>query len=235
MMQPIPIKYSESKSVILTIVVAMLFVFFMIMVLVNNADLLSISDGKFTTIAIVISILASMVLVIAILMMIKSKGTASFTKNTIEIILDKTSFIYKQKETIIPFSNIQNIMKDNDSYGRLVISIKTKNPSKTILIEPQSIDENPQFSAFWDALDKNIQAYNTSATFLPQDRIQQKSMYEQSWAKWMAYIAGSTVVLAILAKIFNTEIVPTWRLIFFIAMVLPFCLMVYLANHKSKK
>ncbi len=233
-MQPIPIKYSETKNVILTIVVTMLVVFFITMVLVNNADLLAISDGKFSTIAIVIAVLAIVVLVISVLMMIKSKGTASFTKNTIEIILDKTSFIYKQKETFIPFSNIQNIMKDNDSYGRLVISIKTKNPSKTILIEPKSIDDNPQFSAFWDALDKNIQAYNTSATFSPEDRIQQKSMYEQGWAKWMAFVAVSTVVIAIIAKIFNSEIVPTWRLIFYAAMVFPFCLMVYLANKKSK-
>ena len=131
-MLKLAVKYSESKNVLLTIIVSMLVLFAFILFTLFSLDKLKLNNENETIILFSAIIFGSLLVIVSILMMIKTKGDITHTTNGIEINLDKTTFLYKQKNQFIEFVNISNIYLDEDSYHRKVISIKTKQPSPPV-------------------------------------------------------------------------------------------------------
>ena len=164
--------------------------------------------------------------------MLKSKGEISFNQNSISIQLEKASFFYEETSMEIPFSNIKNIALDEDYYNRKVISIETNTPSELKLIEPESQDNTEAFDLFWQNLDVAIQGYN-KLSLGDNSIIKQESMYNKWWIKALAIVCGILSILAIFAKIYDSAIVPTWRVILLLIYTVPFCILVY-KNSKKK-
>jgi len=233
-MLKLAVKYSESKNVLLTIIVSMLVLFAFILFTLFSLDKLKLNNENETIILFSAIIFGSLLVIVSILMMIKTKGDITHTTNGIEINLEKTTFLYKQKNQFIEFVNMSNIYLDEDSYHRKVISIKTKQPSKTILIEPRTLDDNARFETYWNELNSSISTYNTKS-IITHEIIERKSMYSQWWAKALAIISAIVAIGMIILKIINNESVPTWRLLFYLAYVFPFCFLVYSAIKKSSK
>jgi len=215
-MLKLAVKYSESKNVLLTIIVSMLVLFAFILFTLFSLDKLKLNNENETIILFSAIIFGSLLVIVSILMMIKTKGDITHTTNVIE------------------FVNISNIYLDEDSYHRKVISIKTKQPSKTILIEPRTLDDNARFETYWNELNSSISTYNTKS-IITHEIIERKSMYSQWWAKALAIISAIVAIGMIILKIINNESVPTWRLLFYLAYVFPFCFLVYSAIKKSSK
>ncbi|MCB0508038.1 MAG: hypothetical protein KDD21_07060 [Bacteroidetes bacterium] len=231
-MKPIAIKYSLNKSIYLIIFSFMFIVFASILGLVFLLGQFQLNN-TFELIALFsVIILLVVLLIYIILKMLKSKGEISFNQNSISIQLEKASFFYKETSMEIPFSNIKNIALDEDYYNRKVISIETNTPSELKLIEPESQDNTEAFDLFWQNLDVAIQGYN-KLSLSDNSIIKQESMYNKWWIKALAIVCGILSILAIFAKIYDSAIVPTWRVILLLIYTVPFCILVY-KNSKKK-
>ena len=111
-MLKLAVKYSESKNVLLTIIVSMLVLFAFILFTLFSLDKLKLNNENETIILFSAIIFGSLLVIVSILMMIKTKGDITHTTNGIEINLEKTTFLYKQKNQFIEFLNISNIYLD---------------------------------------------------------------------------------------------------------------------------
>lgn len=232
-MESFQIKYSESRNVMISIAGAMFSLFVLIMLMLFTFEKIKLNNDTEFILIFGVLILGVIFMIVAIVSFIKIKGVISFTSDRIDILLEKTNLLYKKKESSIPFINIKNIVLDKDNYNRKVISITTKQPSFTILLEPQKNDDNDNFEQYWYELDKNIQLYNKQI-HQPELQIQHKSMYEQWWAKLLAIICAVLAIGICITKIVDQDAISTWRLVAFLAYTIPFCFIVYQANKKKK-
>lgn len=229
------IKYSVTKKVLL----AILILFFVILAVTLLSIFFITNTGLGSTVETILIAVPIILIFVAFIyvskVMLNISATISHNEQGITIELDKTNFFYKVKTIEIPFSNILNIANDADNYGRKFISIKTKTPNTThnISANKNNDDEsNVAFEVYWEELEHAVNYYNHHNDFSLKNQIQKKSIYQQIWARWLAVISSILAVVLIIAKIYNSEFIPTFRLVIFLAYTVPFCLLVYNANKK---
>ncbi len=179
-------------------------------------------------------IIAMALSLFVILRIISANAILEYDNRFVNITLDKKSFLYPAQEFHFNYSNIENAALDEDAQARIFITIKLRNPNKSILLSMVKADEQEQFLLFWNGFSEQIKSYNGSAAEHPELKIKSIGFYGSKWTKLLAIVSVVAAIIFTIVKILNPDKLSTLKLIAFYCYALPFVVSVYSASKKIR-
>jgi hypothetical protein len=169
---------------------------------------------------------------LTVLKMIMPAAELDYDQNGIYIFFERRSFIFLQKELFISYSNIANASFNADAAKHTFVSIKLRDPQKSIILYPQK-KYSDQFESYWQELEKKFISYNAVNLQHPELLIRNKRFFEGKLMQFFAFISVLLAVLFTALKLFDPSSFSTWNLIAFYCYTIPFAAVVLQSNKNS--
>lgn len=230
----IEVKYAETMKQVITLVFIPLASMAVCMLLLFSIDLKQFSQTVETIIIYTFIIAALLFSIFTVLRIISIKATIEYDNQLVNIALNKKSFLYPNREFHFNYTNIENASLDEDAQARVFVTIKLKSPSKSILLQPVDQKKSDEFIAFWNDFSAKINVYNESNNEHPELKIKSKGFYDSTWVRVLAVFSVLLAVVLTVAKIADSDAIPTYKLIAFYCYAIPFSVSAYNAYKKSK-
>jgi hypothetical protein len=229
------IVYSEYKK---QIWVLLLFPILMIAPLI--AVLLSVKN--LSDFVLLTSVLIWMGLMIVAMIYVVNKqlmmpANLVINKDGLEVLPEKKTIFYSFDKLLISFDNIKSMTDDDDVQQnyRKFFTVKTKNPSRKIMLlapKKQSVAETEACAL---ALHTAIKDYNNSPVATGSGIIKEGSFYTSTFGKVITILFASTLVITLVVKFINPESVPGYRLVALLSFSLLWFMNFFNARRKEKQ
>ena len=228
------LKYSETMKQVLALVTIPLSLMAIFLFVLFSIDLNQFSETVQTILIFAFVIAAMSLSIFIILKIISANATMEYDSRFVHITLNNKSFLYPNQEFQFNYTNIENAALNEDTESRIFITIKLKNPNKSILLSPINKDSSEEFVEFWNGFANQINSYNSSIVEHPELKIKSVGFYNTKAAKVFAVISVVLVIVFTIAKIIYPDAFSIYKLILIYCYSIPFVTAVYFASKKNK-
>ncbi len=221
------IRYTETSKQVLGIIIIPPGYIGVFSAIIFSIDLRSLSaSGEALLIfgGIMVAMAAS---VFTIFRLVMAAGEAYLYSDSLKITLLRATPLFPHREMDIPLSNVADAGFNVDPGKGVFISLHTKIPAKSLLIFPDKYHESEAFTAFWEALQHQIQAVNRKDAGSSGKIILGKSFYDSPLMRVLAWASVAAAITGTILYRLHPAMVSGGKLIGFYCYAIPFCYLVF--------
>jgi hypothetical protein len=224
----IQVKYTEILKQVLGMIfipaiMVLLFIFAMIKIKVYD-----ISESMMTAFIVAGTLVVVGISVFIVLKILIAPATLDYDSKGIYVNVLANSWLFNSS-IYVEYANLKQFSAELDTNGRAFMSVKVKSPKKSFFLLPENKLQDESFLAVGKDIMAKVEAYNSSQLEKGQAEavISKEGFYKGKGMTILAYIFIVVLIAATAAKFYDTNAIPSWRLIFLYSLGIPFVFKVF--------